>query len=256
MIKEVSGNMIELMSQDPDPKFQNSQFLQFLAKLKSGEYAIKDKQLIVNPEIQTQNLENAFKSAEKFVEETKINPQEEEKLQAAWSDAEMTYEAGASKEEIDKIFENAWKEAAGQINQNELREEMEREYKQLLESMDLKDKESMNDILAEAWQIGQDIEEAELYDDPDPQYQFMQANPFENHPNPLETAIDSLTRGCRLEAIAALESHLQKNPKDARAWRMLGRLHQDNDQDRKALPCFLVNEIDAFNDVVTAALRS
>jgi len=236
-MKEMSANMMETMLQDPDPKFQNSQFLQFLGKIKSGEFTIKDKQLIVNPMAQTENLENAFQAAEKHVEESKINPEEEVKLQAAWDDAQQ--EIGATKEDIDQIFENAWKQAEAGIDKAALREEMEREYKELLKSMNLEDTENLNDVLADAWQIGQEIEEQEIHGEPDATYQFQKANPYEILANPLEKAFEQLSVGNRHDAIYALESHLQKNPQDAKAWRLLGRLHQDNDQDRKALPCFL-----------------
>ena len=241
VIQEVSGNMIELMSHDPDPKFQNSQFLQFLNKLKTGELAIKDKELIVNTEFQNQNLENAFQTAEKYVEETKMNPVEEEKLETAWQDAEKNYEeSGATKEEIDKIFENAWKDSQAGLYSNEMREEMEMEYKQIIKSMNLENPDEMNKVLADAWQVSQDMEEGELYAEPDQNYQFAQGNPYEILANPLDKAVEHLSAGNRQEAIYALESHVQKNPQDAKAWRLLGKLHQDNDQDRKALPCFLV----------------
>jgi peroxin-5 len=46
--------------------------------------------------------------------------------------------------------------------------------------------------------------------------------------------------GKNSEAILAFEAHLQKNISDANAWRIVGRLHQENDQDEKAVAAFLV----------------
>lgn len=49
--KEATGGLISLMMTDPDPKFQNSKFLQFIKKVDRGEYEITDdNKLIVHPE--------------------------------------------------------------------------------------------------------------------------------------------------------------------------------------------------------------
>ena len=39
--------MLEVMMNDPDPRFKNSQFLQFLQKVKTGELIIEGKELKV-----------------------------------------------------------------------------------------------------------------------------------------------------------------------------------------------------------------
>ena len=120
VIKEVSGNMVELMSMDPDPKFQNSQFLQFLSKLKTGEFKIEKNQLIVNEQMQQQNLENAFETAQQNVEEMKSAPleenkssyyEEEQNLQTAWNemhevDDEDEHSLSEIKPEVNKMNKN------------------------------------------------------------------------------------------------------------------------------------------------------
>lgn len=233
--------MMDVMANDPDPKFQNSQFLQFLRKIKTGEHKIENNKLITNPEVQNNALENAFLTAQQNYDSYKgLNPEERD-LQAAWEGVQPEeYKMGDQNEEIDAMFDNAWSQAEKTLDKEELRNQMEQEYKQLLESMDIKDPDAINDVIADAWQIAQDIEEGDLYGEPDQEYRFSQANPYAGLANPLEKASEFVAVGNRREAIMAMESHLQKNPQDGKSWRLLGKLHQENDQDRQALPCLLV----------------
>ena len=49
---ENTGNLMNMMMNDPDPRFRSSQFLQFLHKVKTGEYELdsKNNTLIEHPE--------------------------------------------------------------------------------------------------------------------------------------------------------------------------------------------------------------
>ena len=46
-IKKAAFDMIDVMKNDPDPKFKNSKFLEFLMKVNTGEYKIQNNELIV-----------------------------------------------------------------------------------------------------------------------------------------------------------------------------------------------------------------
>lgn len=49
--KEATDGLISLMMSDPDPKFKNSKFLDFLKQVNTGHYEITDSnELIVHPE--------------------------------------------------------------------------------------------------------------------------------------------------------------------------------------------------------------
>ncbi len=41
-----TNNLMEIMQNDPDPKFKNSKFLHFLSRIQKGELEIKGKELI------------------------------------------------------------------------------------------------------------------------------------------------------------------------------------------------------------------
>ena len=42
-IMNSSGSMLEVMMNDPDPRFQNSQFLHFLKRIQKGDVVIEGK---------------------------------------------------------------------------------------------------------------------------------------------------------------------------------------------------------------------
>ena len=48
---QATGDLVEMMSKDADPRFRNSKFLDFLKKVNSGEYELtQNNQLIEHPE--------------------------------------------------------------------------------------------------------------------------------------------------------------------------------------------------------------
>ena len=241
VIQQATGGMMEVMANDPDPKFQNSQFLQFLKKIKSGEVTIKNNQMYVNPQAQPATMESAFLSADQDMISQSLTT-EEQQLHSAWTKSgEEEQKAGTEDKEINALFDNAWKEAEQTLDKEELRKQMDEEYRSILDSIDLKNPDQMEDLLADAWQVSQDLEEEDLYGEVAKEYRFNSSNPYATSQNPLGQASELVSRGNTTEAIMALEAHLQKNSKDAKAWRLLGKLHQENDQDKSALPCFLVN---------------
>jgi cytochrome c-type biogenesis protein CcmH/NrfG len=97
--------------------------------------------------------------------------------------------------------------------------------------------EMFNDM----WQATQDKEEQELYGEVANQYDFAENNPYALEKQPLQTALNLSNKGRTRDAILALETHLQQHPNDVNSWRFLGRLHQENDQDRKAVTCLVVS---------------
>jgi Cytochrome c biogenesis factor len=110
----------------------------------------------------------------------------------------------------------------------------------MVEQLEKANPEDYEKIFADMWQVQQDREEVELYGDIPIDYKFNENNPFANEKNPLQTTLNLANQGRTREAILALESHLQKHPNDVNSWRLLGKLHQENDQDRVAVACLLV----------------
>lgn len=127
--------------------------------------------------------------------------------------------------------------------EEEFEKMLDEQYKNMLQDLENNqgDMSKYNEIFSESWQKASDLEEQLLYKDVSDVYLFSANNPFINVPKPLQVALDLIAQGRNSQAVLAMEAHLQKNDKDAQTWRILGRLHQDNDQDQKAVSCLLVS---------------
>jgi peroxin-5 len=71
VIKDAANDMLQVMQADPDPKFQQSKFLDFLKKIESGAFKIENNQLIKNEGEQNsefQEFENAWQAEEEKIE--------------------------------------------------------------------------------------------------------------------------------------------------------------------------------------------
>ena len=58
-----SNSMLEVMMNDPDPRFQNSEFLHFLKRINKGELVIQGKEIKEVKE-DTETLDKAWNEAE------------------------------------------------------------------------------------------------------------------------------------------------------------------------------------------------
>lgn len=85
IIKKSAIEMIEVMKNDPEERFQNSKFLQFLMKLDTGEYKIEGNQLITNngKSKEEQVLDQIFNESEQNVKEAHLNE--------AWEESKAQY---------------------------------------------------------------------------------------------------------------------------------------------------------------------
>jgi peroxin-5 len=80
------------------------------------------------------------------------------------------------------------------------------------------------------------------------EYKFAEFNPYLDDPNAYEIGIAKLGEGYVNEAILAIEATVQKNPEFSEAWRLLGNIHSENDDDTNAIAAFMrCHEIDPFN---------
>lgn len=136
------------------------------------------------------------------------------------------------------------------VNENKMYEGGDEAFEKLLDEQYMKvlkelesnpeNMKEFNDILADSWQKSTDLEEQLVYKDVSDVYTFSNQNPFMEVAKPLVASVDLIAQGKTREAILAMEAHLQRNEKDAQTWRILGKLHQENDQDQKAVSCLLV----------------
>ena len=64
---------------------------------------------------------------------------------------------------------------------------------------------------------------------------FAQNNPYMNEVGTLKMAKQLIEEGRIQDAILCLEAEVQRNNENAEAWRLLGQLFQETDQDNFAI---------------------
>ena len=86
-------------------------------------------------------------------------------------------------------------------------------------------------------------------------YQFTDPNPYLGRKDALEVGRDLFRRGVLSEAALALEAAVRADPKLVEGWRLLGTVHAENDDDRKAIAAMTkANEADPNNLEVLLSL--
>ena len=91
VIKQSAVEMIEVMKNDPEERFKNSKFLQFLMKLDTGELKIENNQLIANKPQTEKTLEEIFNETEQKMKEQQPVNLEEVGMQQAWEESKLAY---------------------------------------------------------------------------------------------------------------------------------------------------------------------
>ncbi|KAL4481441.1 hypothetical protein ABPG74_007530 [Tetrahymena malaccensis] len=222
-IKHDAGELFDKMAKDDSPRMKNSKFLHFMGHLKSGQLKIEGNEIVEGvPDQDQKDIDAIFNKAyENAMEEQKQSENNDAfNLEQFWQSKIQEYEKERQDEEG---FE----------------EKLDKEYQDVLKYM----QESGDyEELSKAWQKASDLEEQSLYKDASDRYAFSNANPYLTHENPLHLALEFIASGRPFDAILALEAQIQKNPdapSSANTWRLMGRLHQEMDQDQRAVACLL-----------------
>ena len=100
VVSKATGDMIEVMNNDPDPKFKNSKFLSFLREIDRGDIKVEGNELVFSEH--SKGMEKEFQEAQK-----EIDQEEEAKLESAWKEAEKL---DLAKDEDQAIFEKLLEE--------------------------------------------------------------------------------------------------------------------------------------------------
>lgn len=234
-----NSELIELMMNDPDPRFQQSEFLTFLKKVQSGQYEIRDNQVIEHQEGAFNDSLNDLQND--LMNNLKMDNQFEQYIQQAEGDAlkdpDQTDAFGQQPDFGGQKIETMWDNILKNYDENDpqLGEKLEK-----LWTESLKNYEAYGavDDLNEHWQHASDIQEMQ-YQNFTENYKFSESNPYINAQNPLDSLKDNLISGDLNQTVLILEAYLQKNVSDFKAWRSLGIVLQDMDQDQRSVSCFL-----------------
>ncbi|CAD8150419.1 unnamed protein product [Paramecium octaurelia] len=236
-----ADDLVQALEKDPDPRFQQSKFLRFMKDIQNGNLKL------VGNELLTQKGDKVEQSALERIQT----------LEEGWDQATKNVEQKQSDlTEVEEKFSKMWDEKLEKYeselqNEDQFQKKLEDTYQKILKEMDTGT--DFDKMFSEAWQAASDLQEFELYKDSNDTYRFQENNKYLAMDFPLQAALNLVHQGQNTEAILALEAHIQKNPTDSNAWRILGRLHQENDQDQRAVAAFLnamkqnPNELDTLS---------
>ncbi|GMH42267.1 hypothetical protein BSKO_10186 [Bryopsis sp. KO-2023] len=204
--EDVSAALIEQMSKDPDPKFRNSKFLQFVSKMSRGEIIVEGNEVVEVVPTSSSVKSAADILAEEFntldggvAEWAKEFAEPQPGVSQQWAGEFGSLEGGwLPDSEIDEWVKSYGRAASANIT-------------------------------------GRDYVHAEL-------------NPFIGDAQALMKGRQFFGKGVLTEAALAVEAEVQANPENAEAWRLLGIIHAENDDDVQAIAAFSrAREIDPSN---------
>ncbi|KAI7842283.1 hypothetical protein COHA_003924 [Chlorella ohadii] len=202
-----------------DPKMRNSKFLQFVSKMSRGELIMEDNQVKEVPAA-------AAAWADEF------DTQQRQQGPSMWGEEFAAFQAqqhpAATGEQWAADFEGAtdWADqfADSMLGGGAWAEEFA-------------DARGSTDIAS--WEQEYMAELERLHGAAGPRaagaYVFAEANPFLMDTDSLAKGKDLFRRGVLSEAVLALEAECQRNPSNAEAWRLLGTVQAENDDDQQAI---------------------
>ena len=161
---------------------------------------------------------------------------QEDPLAAAWAETTAGQDFGGSMEEM---FSRAWKD--GELNEAEL----DNAFKQMMAQaqseagFDYDTAWGANDAMWDFPSMASPLEQT---------YELEQNNPFAEASNAFDEGMKFFQAGNLPQAVLAFQAVVGKEPNHSEAWRMLGVVHQENDEDKKAILCLeRAVEHDAYN---------
>ena len=252
--------LIDTMMNDPDPKFQESEFLAFVKKMRSGEYEITDNVLTIHPEKKVEfdnvfnkhmeNMESYLDAAMKEADPESAKLLEEMRRANLMQEVrdEKTTEKSADPQEtllneirnadpIGAKVESLWDDLMQNYDESDPEAE-----KKLLAFWESKAKEyeaaAEKVDISKQWNMAQNIDFLEQRT-VSSNYKFQETNPYSETSNPLEALVETLQKGDSFQTRLVLEAHLQKHADDIQGWKSLGLLQQELNQDQSSASCFL-----------------
>lgn len=253
-----AAQMVEMLRNSGNPKFANSQFVNFIDQVSKGDLQFKENTVVDREgnEVDWDTLYDtgvATASNDELQQLWKASSGGEGNLEAAWqaqTASRPNFEAAWNGDEakLEEIFARA-AETDDMAELQKLWSGMEG-----AEGM-----ESMNDM----WRAAMENSEAEMMSGAwdqaggmehlwrgakNAEYKFQDDNPYTGSDSPLAEAQRLIREGRDREALLALEAEVQKNPDSSEGWRMLGQLYAELDQDVEAIQCLRKgHEVDPYN---------
>mmetsp|Transcript_32744 Transcript_32744/g.71486 ORF Transcript_32744/g.71486 Transcript_32744/m.71486 type:complete len:786 (-) Transcript_32744:119-2476(-) len=270
-----AAQMVEMLRNSGNPKFANSQFVDFIDKVSKGDLQFTDN-TVIDREGNQVDWDSLYDTAAATSGEeleklwAASSGQKMNGLEGAWRQAasssssagpmevlEKAWQAGEAKMEdawkaAEPKLEDAWKAAASGVEDGDL----EQLWKQAggLEAMQdawrLAGEEGEAALMEQAW-MNEEMGMEHIWGQSGAkasEYQFQEDNKYLDSDDPLALAQQLLREGRDREALMALEAEVQRNPESSEGWRQLGQLYAELDQDVEAIQCLRRgHEVDPYN---------
>ncbi|XP_057831950.1 peroxisome biogenesis protein 5 [Cryptomeria japonica] len=250
---EQTRMLAHTLSQNADPKFQNSKFLQFVSKMSRGELIVDDNQ--VKPAVTSQA--NAWADEYQLQHDGKswgapslsndwANEYQHSHHGETWVDEYV--QGKEARQEPDEAWVNEFSKMHVQDWAEDFSDQVS---KGVFE-------ESSADGWADTYEkyLEEQLKgEQQLPGSSRFVYSFSDQNPYVGHPNPLKEGQELFRKGLLSEAVLALEAEVLKNPDNSEGWRLLGITHAENDDDQQAIASMVrARDADPTNLEVLLAL--
>ncbi|KAF2365750.1 Tetratricopeptide-like helical domain [Trinorchestia longiramus] len=215
---ELARTANELLGTVDDPKFSNTEFMQFISELSEGHEsdASKDSTLKSKEDNHSRNraaAATAISDTDKYSE-----------IASGWL-AEVEAMKGREAD-LEKSFVKRLDELGHQWTQD-------------------------------SQSYMEDFEPSALLQREFQPYKFVEDNPLASHPDPLAEGERCLAEGDLPSAVLLFEAAVQQQPQLPKAWYLLGQAHAENEQDEKALPALRkCVELDPTHDKAWMALAT
>lgn len=268
-----AAQMVQMLRNSGNPKFANSQFVNFIDKVSKGDLQFKENTVIDRDgnEVDWDTLydtatatasESEKQSLEKLWEasSSSVPPAQMENV---WQASDVTGKPNLESIWADsgsKEMEDMWRAAAMGEGGPQSLEDLEKLWKAGVDSGALPP-----ELMEDVWRMGGEDEDALLQQawggdegmeniwrmgggGRNEEYKFTEDNPYANSSDPLAEAQRLLREGRDREALLALEAEVQRNPESSEGWRQLGQLYAELDQDVEAIQCLRKgHEVDPYN---------
>lgn len=237
-----SAEMARVMSQNPDPKWQNSEFLQFMNEVSSGKAEIDEEKNEVHGA--SVRAEGALEGAWEDADDVRVNRDlfetswQHSEPQSAMESAFASASVAPQQQNMDEVWSESCPSGAAAAMKNAWNDSHTAEEKAMDAAWD--DGNSLEAIWEKAMNEAQSADPFE-----DAWGELNQSNEYVyKEDNPFLEASDNFKHGMALfesghlnEAILAFEAEVQQHPENSEAWRMLGECHAENDEDKAAIVC-------------------
>ncbi|KAJ1929217.1 hypothetical protein IWQ60_001388 [Tieghemiomyces parasiticus] len=237
-IAAAARELLDSVADSDNPKFQNSQFMNLMKKLRDKEAIIENDTVVERTGEAWADEFTRVEPASSVGERAAGNMWSQEfatRLEKDWTEDLADGEAGKSSNWAAQFADDAeFRELEAAFNDGRTTEEWVSEYRKNIAPLSTEPADEEWEAMAKRWEeqapvVGMGYHaDAEAYQT----YTFEANNPYLTRPSLTDAEIGQLDLG---EAILALEARVQRDTQDAAAWYKLGVRQQENEQDGLAI---------------------